>query len=298
MHSAALDTQLFMKLPLHCEETGSNGFVNFKDVQAHPLTLDDWLVFSKSNDLTMKIYGVVADKPEWDKAFPPIGNRFMADFAVGPELKNSCFALVKGGWVPVFYTLSKGNIIADRNLVSEIQARFSNGKVSSGRERDDFIDYICDKNCSCTIHTISYALESNERKLPSPEKMIEQHKSAFKILSKALPHVKIWPKSDSDLQYLIEIADKYRAYFSEGVRLLLRLAPLIVNLPAQGRRVERWKEMAAIAKAENISVNNIAFLACLSASSAKQGFNPAQKLVKPKAAYTEADAYNSMYDLF
>ncbi|WP_122302761.1 hypothetical protein [Pseudomonas amygdali] len=298
MHSAALDTQLFMKLPLHCEETGSNGFVYFKDVQAHPLTLDDWLVFSKSNDLKMKIFGIVADKPEWDKSFPPIGNRFMADFAVGPELKSSCFALVKGGWVPVFYTLSKGNIIADRNLVSEIQARFSNGKISSGRERDDFIDYICDKNCSCTIHTISYALESNERKLPSPEKMIEQHKSAFKTLSKALPHVKIWPKSDSDLQYLIEIADKYRDYFSEGVRLLLKLAPLIVNSPAQGKRVERWKEMAAIAKAENISVNNIAFLACLSASSAKQGFNPAQKLVKPKTAYTEEDAYNSMYDLF
>ena len=56
--------------------------------------------------------------------------------------------------------------------------------------------------------------------------------------------------------------------------------------------------MAAIAKAENISVNNIAFLACLSASSANQSFNPAQRLIKPKVGYTEEDAYNSMYDLF
>lgn len=298
MHSAALDTQLFMKMPIECAETGSKGVVYFKDVQAHPLTLDDWLVFSDSNDLKVKIFGVVADKPQWDKSFPTIGNRFMADFTVGPSLKNSCLALVKGGWVPLFYTLSKSNIIADRNLVSEIQARFSDGNMLLGKECSDFIDYICNKNCSCTIHTISYSLESNERKLPSSKKMIEQHQAAFKTLSKALPHVKIWPRSDYDLQYLVDIAETYRVYFSEGVRLLLRLAPLLVNLPARGKRVDRWKEMAAIANVENISVNNIAFLACLSASSATQGFNPAQKLVKPKAAYTEEDAYNSMYDLF
>lgn len=298
MHSAVLDTQLFMKFPIHCEETGSDGIVYFKDVQPHPLKLDDWLVFSESKDLKIKIAGVVAGKPDWDKSFPPVGNRFQADFAVGPSLKNSCFALVKGGWVPIFYAFSKGNIIADRNLVSEIQARFSNGEMSSERQHNDFLDYICDKNCSCTIHTISYALESNERKLPSPEKIIEQHKTAFKTLSEALPHVKIWPKSDADLQYLLDIADKYRVYFSEGVRLLIKLAPLIVNSPARNRKVEKWKAMAAIAKAENISVNNIAFLACLSASSANQSFNPAQKLIKPKVGYTEEDAYNSMYDLF
>ncbi|KRC94315.1 hypothetical protein ASE33_06810 [Pseudomonas sp. Root9] len=56
--------------------------------------------------------------------------------------------------------------------------------------------------------------------------------------------------------------------------------------------------MAEIARAENVPLSHIAFLACLSATSAEQGFNPAQKLIKPKAIYTEEDAYNSMYDLF
>lgn len=298
MHSAALDTQLFMKMPIHCDETGSNGIVYFKDVQPHPLTLDNWLDFSDSKDLKIKIAGVVAGKPEWDKTFPPVGNRFQADFAVGPSLKNSCYALVKGGWVPIFYAFSQGNIIADRNLVSEIKARFLNGEMSSEREHNDFLDYICDKNCSCTIHTISYALESNERKLPTPEKIIEQHQEAFKNLSKALPHVKIWPKSDADLQYILDLADKYRVYFSEGVRLLIKLAPLVINSPARTKRVDRWKAMAEIARAENIALSHIAFLACLSATSAEQKFNPAQRLIKPKALYTEEDAYNSMYDLF
>lgn len=298
MHSAALDTQLFMKMPIHCDETGSNGIVYFKDVQPHPLTLDDWLDFSDSKGLKIKIAGVVAGKPEWDKTFPPVGNRFQADFAVGPSLKNSCYALVKGGWVPIFYAFSQGNIIADRNLVSEIKARFLNGEMSSGTMPNDFLDYICDKSCSCTLHTISYSLESNERKLPTPEKIIEQHQDAFKTLSKALPHVKIWPKSDADLQYILDLADKYRVYFSEGVRLLIRLAPLVINSPARNKRVDRWKAMAEIARAENVPLSHIAFLACLSATSAEQGFNPAQKLIKPKAIYTEEDAYNSMYDLF
>ena len=89
--------------------------------------------------------------------------------------------------MPIFYAFSKGNIIADRNLVSEIQARFSNGEMSSEREHDDFLDYICDENCSCTIHTISYALESNERKIPSPEKIIEQHQAALRLFPKLYP---------------------------------------------------------------------------------------------------------------
>lgn len=298
MHNATLDTQLNMKIPVQCEKTGIQGLVYIKDVQALPLTLDNWLEFSNSNDLKIKIHGIVADKPDWDTRFPPVGQGFKLGFSVDPTLKNSCFTLVKGGWVPIFYAFSKGNIIADRNLVSEIQARFLNGEMSSGKIPNDFLDYICDKSCTCTLHTISYALESNERKLPSSEKIIEQHRAALKTLSRALPHVKTWPESDSDLEHFLELADKFREYFSQGVRLLVKLAPFVINSPARNKRVDRWKAMAQIARAENIPVSHIVFLACLSATSAEQGFNPAQKLIKPKAIYTEEDAYNSMYDLF
>lgn len=298
MHNATLDTQLNMKIQVQCEKTSIQGFVFIKDVQALPLTLDNWLEFSNSNDLKIKIHGIVADKPDWDTKFPPVGQGFKLAFSVDPTLKNSCFTLVKGGWVPIFYAFSKGNIIADRNLVSEIQARFLNGEMSSGTMPNDFLDYICDKSCSCTLHTISYALESNERKLPSSEKIIEQHRAALKTLSRALPHVKTWPESDSDLEHFLELADKFREYFSQGVRLLVKLAPFVINSPARNKRVDRWKAMAQIARAENIPVSHIVFLACLSATSAEQGFNPAQKLIKPKAIYTEEDAYNSMYDLF
>ena len=298
MHNATLDTQLNMKIPVQCEKTGNQGLVFITDVQALPLTLDNWLEFSNTNDLKIKIHGIVAGKPDWDTKFPPVGQGFKLGFSVDPTLKNSCFTLVKGGWVPIFYAFSKGNIIADRNLVSEIQARFLNGEMSSGTMPNDFLDYICDKSCSCTLHTISYALESNERKLPSSEKIIEQHRAALKTLSRALPHVKTWPESDSDLEHFLELADKFREYFSQGVRLLVKLAPFVINSPARNKRVDRWKAMAQIARAENIPVSHIVFLACLSATSAEQGFNPAQKLIKPKAIYTEKDAYNSMYDLF
>ncbi|MFJ2462889.1 hypothetical protein [Pseudomonas sp. NPDC087615] len=298
MHNATLDTQLNMKIPVQCEKPDNQGLVFITDVQALPLTLDNWLEFSNTNDLKIKIHGIVAGKPDWDTKFPPVGQGFKLGFSVDPTLKNSCFTLVKGGWVPIFYAFSKGNIIADRNLVSEIQARFLNGEMSSGTMPNDFLDYICDKSCSCTLHTISYALESNERKLPSSEKIIEQHRAALKTLSRALPHVKTWPESDSDLEHFLELADKFREYFSQGVRLLVKLAPFVINSPARNKRVDRWKAMAQIARAENIPVSHIVFLACLSATSAEQGFNPAQKLIKPKAIYTEEDAYNSMYDLF
>jgi hypothetical protein len=228
-----------------------------------------------------------------------VGNNFKANFAISPDLKNSCFALVKGGWLPLIYTFSNGNIIADRNIISEIKARFSKGAMSPhNRGHDDFIDYMSDKNCSCTIHTISYALEGNQRELPSKGKMKEQHLAALNIISNALPHIKTWPKSDSDLQYLIDLADQYREYFIEGVRLLTKIAPMLINSPSRNMRVESWKKIAEVAKKENISINNVAFLACLSASAADQSFNPAQKLIKPKIDYTEEDAYNAMYDLF
>ncbi|WAC44619.1 hypothetical protein OU997_20755 [Pseudomonas sp. SL4(2022)] len=299
MQKSTIDTQLFLKIPIHCEQSGSTGNVIFKDIQAQPLKLGDWFAFSDSNELKIKIFGTVAKKPEWAIEYPPVGNGFKADFTVDPDLKNSCFALVKGGWLPLIYTFSNSNIIADRNIVSEIKARFSKGAISPpNRDRDDFIDYMNDKNCSCTIHTISYALESNQRKLPSVATMKEQHRAALKTISNALPHIKTWPKSDSDLQYLTDLMDQLRGYFNEGVRLLTKVAPLLVNSPSRRMRVERWRKMAETAEAENISKNHVAFIACLSASAADQSFNPAQKLIKPKINYTVEDAYNSMYDLF
>ncbi|MHC5194749.1 hypothetical protein ACYSUW_13440 [Pseudomonas frederiksbergensis] len=299
MQKATIDTQLVMKIPIHCEQSGSEGNIILKDIQAQPLKLDDWLDYSKSNDIKIQIFGTVAEKPEWEKAHPPVGNRFKADFTVAPYLKNSCFALVKGGWLPLIYTFSNGNIIADRNIVSEIKARFSKGAMSPPqRGHDDFIDYMSDKNCSCTIHTISYALESNQRKLPSADKIKEQHLDALDTISNALPHIKTWPKSDSDLEHLTELADKFREYFNEGVRLLTKIAPLLVSSPSRRMRVERWKKIAEAARTENVSISHVAFLACLSACAADQSFNPAQKLIKPKINYTDEDAYNSMYDIF
>lgn len=299
MQKAILDTQLLLKIPIHCEQSGSTENVVFKDIQAQPLRLDDWFVFSESKELKIQIFGNVIEKPAWAKGYPPVGNRFKADFTVAPDLKNSCFALVKGGWLPLFYSLSNGNLIADRNIVSEIKTRFSNGaKSPPNRDHDDFIDYMGDKNCSCTIHTISYALESNQKKLPSIDTMREQHRAALKIISNALPHIKTWPESNSDLKYLTDLTDQFRDYFSEGVRLLTKLAPLLANSTSRSKRIARWKNMATTAKTENISVNHIAFLACLSASASDQSFNPALRLIKPKIDYTEEDAYNSMYDLF
>jgi hypothetical protein len=58
MHNATLDTQLNMKIPVQCEKTGIQGLVYIKDVQALPLTLDNWLEFSNSNDLKIKIHGI------------------------------------------------------------------------------------------------------------------------------------------------------------------------------------------------------------------------------------------------
>lgn len=299
MQKATIDTQLIMNIPIQCEQTGLTGKVTLKNIQAQPLKLDDWFALSESNELKIQIFGIVAEKPEWEIAYPPIGDRFKANFTVDPALQNSCFALVKGGWLPLIYTFSGGNIIADRNIVSEIKARFAKGVNSPlNRGFDDFIDYMSDKNCSCTIHTISYALESNQRKLPSAGKMKEQHKAALEIISNALPHIKTWPKSDSDLQYLIDIIEKLREYFNDGVKLLTKIAPILTNSPSRHMRIERWRKIAEIAKNENISISHVAFLACLSASAAGQSFNPAQKLIKPKTNYTEGDAYNSMYDIF
>lgn len=298
MKNATIDTQLFMRVPVRCEKSGADGTIVLRDIQAIPLKLDDWFAFSEIGDLKIKIFGTVADKPAWENTYPPIGNRFKAEFTITQTLGNSCFALVKGGWLPLIYTFSKGNIIADRNIISEIKARFSNGEVSQGRRCDDFIDYMSNENCSCIIHTISYALESNQRKLPSVEKIQEQHRAAIDTISKSLPHIKTWPEFDSDLRCLTELIDKFREYFNEGVKLLTKLAPLVVSSPSRGNRVGKWRGMAQIALSENVSTYHIAFLACLSASTANQSFNPARKLIKPKDSYTEDDAYNAMYDLF
>lgn len=292
-------TYLFFKLPIKCEKTGATGHVLFKEVQAQPLSLDDWLQYTGSNDLTLRIFGKIASKPSWDDQLPSVGDSIKVNHTISPILGNTCLALVRGGWVPLIHTFSESHIIADRNIISEINARFKNGiSHPTNRADDDFIDHLINKECSCTILTISYALEGNERRLPSSEKIKEQHGAAYRTISNALPHIKVWPKVDSDLDHICELADSYRVYFNDGMKLLTKLAPMVINPPARGKRVQRWKEMAELAQKEGISLDHIAFMAILSASSGSQQFNPAHKLIKPKSNYSEEDAYNSMYDLF
>ncbi|WP_347908067.1 hypothetical protein [Pseudomonas grandcourensis] len=270
------------------------------NVEPNPLKLDDWLTYKDKEGLPVQIRGrVTADSTTEDGSIPPIGEWVNVSLTLEPVVENDCICLVRGGWVPLFYSLANANIIADRNIISEINTRFSGGQLSPPeRDRNDFIDFMADTKCGCTLNTLAFALEGNRQELPSLEIIIEQYNSALKILNQSLPHIKTWPTPEVDMAQTEALLNGYRGYFIQGMEFLEEVAPLLMNTPSKSKKHKLWRDILTAAQKTGVSPQHICVAASISAASAGQNFNPAKRIIKPKPTYKKKDAYNAMYDFF
>lgn len=294
-------SRVWIKLISHEEQLGPDGSpLILEGIHAKPLNLDDWLSFKQGGGLPVKVRGRVAEGTDQrNSAYPPIGNMAQIDLTIDPVMENECICLVAGGWVPLLYQLGNANIFVDRNIVSEINTRFTAGevKVAKGGKRD-FLEFLSDANCTSTLNTLPFALEGNQTKIPNLDVVHTQFDYAIQTIKRALPKSKVWPDSGFDRSQAQFLIDGYRDYFEQGMSFLKKAAPLLEGTPSKARRRNVWDSLFAFADEVGMSRQHICVVASLSAISASQGFNPAKKIIKPKKQYKNEDAYNAMYDLF
>lgn len=201
--------------------------------------------------------------------------------------------LVRGGWLPSTLAASRSNavVLPDRNIATQLIGRFDSGR-RTGRD-PDFLDLF--ENSPVRINPMLFALEGNQRALPSPELAQQQLEEVVEKLQRALPAATMMVGVES-LTGLLSIIDDIRPSFGRKQAFLRRLAPTLSAQVARRDRDARWTEALEAADACGVPRDSLVVLAVLSVI-ANPGACAARRLLKFTAAYSDDSAYNALADL-
>lgn len=201
-------------------------------------------------------------------------------------------ALLRNGWLPPTFLPHDVHILLDRNAVTEITGFFVDGELRRER-RDDLIEFLCSK--APILNPFLYALEGNERRVPTHSEMADLVIEANEKLARALPECEIRPKGLAGIEGLKGLLKDSETTFSNGLAFLEKAVPLVQSSGKLEKRLKATKTILELAKIHQPSL--FTRLVCLSALWNGQDFNPARKLLKPAKKYTHEMAYNALCDL-
>ncbi|MDZ4372203.1 MAG: hypothetical protein U1C74_12365 [Phenylobacterium sp.] len=207
---------------------------------------------------------------------------------------SRAIGLVKGGWLPSFLATLDSNttILLDRNVVSEIVARFDGGLLK-GRD-PDFIDLFA--NYQVRLNPMPFVMEGNQKRNPSALEVRDQLEEVTRKLAAALPQATLVVGPDAEKGVLAMLAEA-RPWFDAHQALLVAVAPRLASPIAASRREEVWQACLTDADLCGVKRTSAVLLAVLSALADARGDGPARAVLKFKAKYSISGAYNALCDL-
>lgn len=289
-----LDTQL-NKNKIYQVNTDDGRSIRFAPGQMAPLDFHS-LANSRTDGLTVypcEIHGITPSDTtgmfDQDE-----GQRLTMSMTMNTPFGLGVIGLVMGGWLPPIEAAANRMIVPDRNVVSEIQARFLGGqkRPTAGLDAIDFLAGV-----PLHIFPLLFALEGNQRRFPKPTEVIAQYSEAAQKLRKALPLARIDDLNPALQRAILGMAQKYQVFGRRNLAFLREAVPLLASPVAKSRQAMVWEQVLSIAHRMGTSPRALPVIACLSTVVCPQGSSPARNLLKPRAKYTEADAYNANADL-
>lgn len=213
------------------------------------------------------------------------------------------YGLVDGGWLPMPWA-HKRVAWVDRNVVISLEKL----KVVAESTLQPGDRGWLTKWTGLDVGEVSpilFVLEGAERRPPTDFEMRSELNRAIKVLEAALPGVKVQRVSAQQRRALHQMTLDYAEFRSRAMRLLVRAAPLVVSSVKPEHRLALEEEVLAIAREENVSWTKppcLALLSCIydanPSLSSHRAARPGRAVLKPKAGYDLADAYNAMADLY
>lgn len=216
-------------------------------------------------------------------------------FTLNSPFSSNVIALVDGGWLPLIWAARDRVILADRNIISEIQARFQDGEKRISVRDDDFIDFFA--KWPIRINPLLYAMEGNQRRSPTHEEAKTQIVEAAQKIKQALPNATIEPDAMAGLPGMIGLIQDGVADMQQKTQFLLSVAPKLMAPASRGQRTDIWQWILAQANEAGVSRQSFPVLAALSCLVCPQTLNPARRLLKPSHDFNERHVYNALCDL-
>lgn len=268
--------------------------IGFTDMVVEPLDYERLLNARLHEKITIPLKWRNATIVETDIEELDRSKRYSANSTLESKYTSRAIGLVKGGWLPSMLAAThlQTTILVDRNVVSQIIARFDGGR-RTGRE-PDFLDLFADY--PVRINPLLFVLEGNARSLPTPDLVAAQLNEVEAKLRRALPNATLVIGPDS-LRGAIGLLEDVKDSTLRKQEFLTRVVSSLASPVARGRRVERLQEAVTAARSCGVPASSLVNLAVLSAIAVPNGGSPTRRLLKFKHGYSSEDAYNAIADL-
>ena len=205
------------------------------------------------------------------------------------------FLIVDGGWIPLSFISRKALLLADRNVISRIQYRYSLGILKRDVPPNDF-DAVFLQPAGIEIDISLFSIESNQRKIPDRETMDEQISIAKDILRYSLPELQrsIYPNADS---YFFSLFDMLKPGLSNRANFFMDVAAGLNREFTPSKRKEYVPFIFSKAKENGLNNTDIAVLLAFLRINMLGKKTAATQVIKESQTFRAEDGYNVACDL-
>ncbi|MDB2168360.1 hypothetical protein [Citrobacter farmeri] len=205
------------------------------------------------------------------------------------------FLIVDGGWIPLSFISRKALLLADRNVISTMQYRYSLGILKRDVPPNDF-DAIFLHPAGIEIDISLFSIESNQRKIPERKTMDEQIKIAKDILRYSLPELKraIYPNADD---YFFDLFDMLKPGLSNRTNFFMDVAAGLNRGFTSSKRKEYVPFIFSKAKENGLKNTDIAVLLAFLRITMLGKKTAATQVIKESQTFRAEDGYNVACDL-
>lgn len=282
-----------MKPAIHLRFKMDEQEIILSDTPIEPLSLDDLIGFEHDSSFRLSVRGGALYDPATTTP-----RKINIQATIDTTYTNQCFALMESGWLPPIFALPNALILADRNIVTDISTRFSQGKLVERKGRkSDYFDLISVYDYQAKINLAPFAIEGNLRRRPTRQEVLSQLNEAYRKVSQSLPSLEIIPVNDHLVDGIMGILEDSHSFFHKRLEFLKSSIHLLGNTAGKMRRREVWSEIISHADAAKLPRADFCVIAAVSAATASSSCNPARGILKPKPNYDDESAYNALCDI-
>jgi hypothetical protein len=210
---------------------------------------------------------------------------------------TTIFALVRGGWLPLPFAIP-ARFLVDRNVVISLR-KIREGKVAANAQALQWWTKFFAEG-SGMFNPLPYAFEAGYRRKPTLDEFVSAFDEGASELRDALPKCHIVEFEDTHYRAAYAQLEAFDERNERETKFLQAVCPLVVQRVP--RRTETEVAEAIVIAADKCELNRaslvtLAVLSCLYED--MHGTTPAigRRILKPRSAYSEADAFNALSDL-
>lgn len=207
------------------------------------------------------------------------------------------YALVQGGWLPLPFAIPP-RFLVDRNVVILFR-KIREGTISANAESLQWWAKFISEGAGM-FNPLPFAFEAGFRRKPTMAEFVSAYDEGATELIRALPGCHVVKFADTNYRAAYAQLEAFDERNEREVRFLQTTCPFVTQ--RHSRRAEAEVAAAIVRAADEFEVNRasltaLAVLSCLYEDVHGTPPSIGREVLKPKAVYTEADAFNAISDI-